>query len=110
MEIVVTPDAQEDLANLPEKVVDTFFSKKQAIEKNLAIGASPGQAFNKRMSGNMHPLLQINLGRDFRAWFIEGKYVGSEVNIYCLKVLTKKEAEDLAGSISNALAYFESSV
>lgn len=111
MDIVVTPNAQEDLSNLPEEVVDTFLSKKQAIEKNLSIGASPDQAFNKRMSGNMHPILQMNLGRDFRAWFVEGKYINSEKvdkDIYCLKVLTKKESKKLTGSISNALAYFQS--
>jgi ribosomal protein L21 len=79
-------------------------------DKNLKLNASPQQTFNKRMSGNMHPFLQMNLGRDYRAWFIEGEYLEQleEDKIYAIKVMTKKDSKKLTGRIQNALAYAES--
>lgn len=41
-EIVLTEQALYDLAELPERVEDTFYSKKESTEKNLNIGAEPG--------------------------------------------------------------------
>lgn len=109
-EIVLTRRALEDLAELPEEVEDTFLSKKESTEKNLNIGAEPGQAFDKYLSGNMHPFLQMNLGRDYRAWFLEGEYIEDleDEKIYCLKIMRKPEAKKLTGRIRNALEYAES--
>ncbi len=109
MEIDLTHRAEGDLERLPETVRDTLFSKLDATEKNLGIGASPRQAFDKYLSGNMHPALQMNLGRDYRAWFLEGKYLEKygDDKVYCIRVLTKKEAQKLAGKISDFTAFAE---
>ena len=98
-EIVLTGRAVRDLAELPGKVEDTFLSKKDSTQKNLGIGAEPVQAFDKYLSGNMHPVLQMNLGRDYRAWFIEGEYIDSldDNKIYCIKIMKKPEAKKLTG-------------
>lgn len=110
MEIKVTDTAEEDIERLPNPVRDTFYSKVESTEKNLGIGASPGQAFDKYMSSNMNPVLQMNLGRDFRAWFLEGKYLDgrSDNKIFCLMVLTKKEAEELTGKINDPISFLQS--
>lgn len=109
--IVVTETAQQDLAEHPESIADTFLSKVESTEKNLNIGADPGQAFDKYLSGNMHPVLQMNLGRDYRAWFIEGARVnGLDADaIYAWRVVTKKEAKKLTQKITNPHAFFERS-
>lgn len=49
--IEITDTAENDLVKLPPKVEETFFSKIEALDKNLELNASPQQAFNKRMSG-----------------------------------------------------------
>lgn len=107
MEIDIIPKAEKDLERLPELVRDTFFSKLESTEKNLNIGASPRQAFDKYLSGNMHPCLQMNLGRDYRAWFVEGKHLEKYESgkIYCVKVLTKKEAQKLVEKIHDFLIF-----
>jgi ribosomal protein L21 len=108
--IEITETAENDLVELPPEVEDTFFSKVKAADKNLELNASPQQTFNKRLSGNMHPVLQMNLGRDFRAWFVEGEYLEQLQNekIYALKVMTKKDSKRLTGRIQSALAYVRS--
>jgi hypothetical protein len=108
--IEITEKAENDLVELPSKVEETFFSKVKAADKNLELDASPQQTFNKRMSGNIHPFLQMNLGRDFRAWFIEGDYLEQleSGKIYAIKVMTKKDSKKLTGRIQNALAYARS--
>ncbi|MFB6209175.1 MAG: hypothetical protein ABEJ56_03480 [Candidatus Nanohaloarchaea archaeon] len=108
--IEITETAENDLVELPPKVEETFFSKATAADRNLELNASPQQTFNKRMSGNMHPFLQMNLGRDFRAWFLEGEYLETleDGKIYALKVMTKKDSKKLTGRIQNALAYARS--
>ncbi|PSG98535.1 MAG: hypothetical protein BRC29_00220 [Nanohaloarchaea archaeon SW_7_43_1] len=110
MEIEVTERAMKDLVELPDEVGDTYLSKKDAIEKNLSLGASPRQAFDKFLSVNMNPVLQINLGRDYRAWFVEGGYVEEleDDTIYGWRVLTKKEAKKLTGKIRDPLSIFRS--
>lgn len=110
VKIVLTERAVRDLAELPPEVEDTFLSKKDSIQKNLKIGAEPGQAFDKYLSGNMHPILQMNLGRDYRAWFLEGEYIDSldDGKIYCVKIMRKPEAKKLTGKIRNVLEYVES--
>ncbi|MFB6213260.1 MAG: hypothetical protein ABEJ07_01730 [Candidatus Nanohaloarchaea archaeon] len=110
MEIEVTERAMKDLAALPDKVVETYMSKKDAVEKNLDLGATPRQAFDKFLSGNMNPVLQMNLGRDYRAWFIEGEYVEEleDDAIYGWRVLTKKESKKLTGKIRDPLSIFQS--
>lgn len=107
--IVLTERAIYDLSELPERVEDTFYSKKESTQKNLGIGAEPGQAFDKYLSGNMHPILQMNLGRDYRAWFIEGEYMDrlDDNKIYCVKIMKKPEAKKLTGKIRNVLEYVE---
>ena len=62
------------------------------------------------MSGNMHPVLQMNLGRDFRAWFLEGEHLGNGKGgrIYCMMVLTKKEAKKLTQKISGPVSFLQS--
>jgi mRNA-degrading endonuclease RelE of RelBE toxin-antitoxin system len=110
MEIVVTDLAEEDLERLPNPVRDTLYSKIDSTEKNLDIGASPSQAFDKYLSGNMNPVLQMNLGRDFRSWFLEGKYLKEleDGKIYCMMVLTKNEAKKLTGKISDPVSFLQS--
>ncbi len=110
MEIEVTDTAEEDLERLDNRVRDTFYSKVESTEKNLGIGANPGQAFDKYLSGNMNPVLQMNLGRDFRAWLLEGKYLEGleDGKIYCLMVLTKKEAKELTKKISDPVSFLRS--
>ena len=110
MDVVVTDLAEEDLERLPSAVRDTLYSKVESTEKNLGIGASPGQAFDKFMSGKMNPVLQMSLGRDFRAWFLEGKYLDGMENgsIYCLMVLTKKESKELTKKISDPVSFLQS--
>ena len=110
MEIEITETAMKDLTQLPDKVAETYLSKRTSIEKNLNIGAEPEQAFDKYLSGNMHPLLQINLGRDYRAWFIEGEYIENleDDKIYGWRDLTKKEAKKLTGKVRDPLSIFES--
>jgi len=108
--IEITKTTENDLVDLPPKVEDTFFSKVTAADKNLELDATPQQTFNKRMSGNMHPILQMNLGRDYRAWFIEGEYIEQlkDNKIYAIKLMTKKDSKKLTGRIQNALAYIQS--
>jgi mRNA-degrading endonuclease RelE of RelBE toxin-antitoxin system len=110
MEVKVTDIAEEDLERLPNPVRDTFYSKIDSTEKNLGIGATPKQAFDKYLSGNMNPVLQMNLGRDFRAWFLEGKYLKDREDgkIYCMVVLTKKESEELTGKITDPVSFLQS--
>lgn len=110
MKIEVTERALKDLSKLPEKVTETYLSKKEDLSKNLSLGASPEQAFDKFLSGNMHPVLQINLGRDYRAWFVEGSRVEKldDDTIYGWRVLTKKEAEKLTNTIRDPLSVLES--
>ena len=110
MDVVLTPKAEEDLERLSEEVRDTFFSKVSATEKNIDIGASPGQAFDKYLSGNMHPALQMNLGRDYRAWFVEGQYLDGfeDSKVLCVRVLTKKEAQKLTSRITDFLSFVQS--
>ncbi|QGA79966.1 hypothetical protein [Candidatus Nanohalobium constans] len=110
MGIEVSDRAMKDLVDLPDEVVETYLSKKDAMEKSLNIGATPRQAFDKFLSGNMHPVLQINLGRDYRAWFIEGEYIENleDDKIYGWRVLNKKEAKKLTGKIRDPLSIFES--
>ncbi|MFB6115376.1 MAG: hypothetical protein ABEK04_03710 [Candidatus Nanohalobium sp.] len=52
----------------------------------------------------------MNLGRDFRAWFVEGEYIEEleDGKVYALKVMTKKDSKKLTGQIQNALAYARS--
>jgi mRNA-degrading endonuclease RelE of RelBE toxin-antitoxin system len=111
MEIEITETAEQDLERLDNLVRDTFYSKVQSIKKNLDIGASPGQAFNKYLGGNMNPVLQMNLGRDFRAWFLEGKYLPDnfdENTVYCMMILTKKEAKSLTKKIKDPVSFLQS--
>lgn len=111
MDIEITETAENDLKRLDNSVRDTFYSKVQSTGKNLNIGASPGQAFNKYLSGNMNPVLQMNLGRDFRAWFLEGKYLSDKFNedkIYCMMILTKKEAKSLTKRINDPVSFLQS--
>jgi len=110
MEIEVTEIAEEDLERLPNPVRDTFYSKVESTEKNLEIGATPRQAFDKYMSGSMNPVLQMNLGRDFRAWFLEGKYLKDREDgkIHCMMVLTKKESEELTQKINDPVSFLQS--
>ncbi len=112
MQVAVTDKAEDDLAVLPRHVEETFFSKIETVETNLRLGAEPGQAFDKYLSGNLHPLLQMNLGRDYRAWFIEGRHLPlrDEDGVYALRVLTKKRAEELSGKITDVLAFARSFV
>lgn len=111
MKVEITETAKGDIERFEEPVRDTFYSKVKSIEKNLNLGATPQQAFDKYLGGNMNPVLQINLGRDFRAWFIEGKYLGDKYSteeIYCFKVLTKKEAQKLTDKIPDAITFLQS--
>jgi len=108
--IEITETVEDDLVGLPPKVEETFFSKTRAADKNLELNGTPQQTFNKRMSGNMHPFLQMNLGRDYRAWFIEGEFIEKlrDEKVYAIKVMTKKDSKKLTGRIPNALAYARS--
>lgn len=110
MDVVITRRAEKDLSRLPIEVEDTLMSKKEAAEKNMGLGADPGQTFDKYLSGNMHPLLQMNLGRDYRAWFIEDRHMedGEGLRIYAVRVLSKKEAEKLSNRITDARAFARS--
>lgn len=109
-----TETAEEDLNRLHPEVRDTFESKIEAIEKNLGIGATPDQAFNKRMSGDMHPILQMTLGGDYRAWFLEGSRLNLDWadndTIYCIMVLTKKEQEKLTRRIADPVSFAENRI
>jgi len=112
--IKLTQKAQEDLSYLPEKVVDTYLEKKDDAEDDLNdyANAEPDQVFNKRMKDNMHPMLQINMGRDHRAWFIEAKHLNTETRsehdiIYGIRALTKKQAKKLTRKIHDARAFAE---
>ena len=111
MKLEKTQIAEEDIQKLSSEVRSTFESKLEAMEKNLKIGATPDQVFHKRMAGNMHPILQINLGRDYRAWFLEGGRIDldwTENNtIYCVMVLTKKESKKLSNKIKDPLKFIE---
>jgi hypothetical protein len=58
-----------------------------------------------------HPALQMNLGRDFRAWFLEGKYLPDnfdENTVYCMMILTKKEAKSLTKKITDPVSFLQS--
>ncbi len=105
--ITVLPSAMDDLSELPQAVADTFYSAKDTAETNMGLGADPGQVFEKYMSGNLHPFLQMTLGRDYRAWFLEGTYLAEldDELVYCLKVMTANEAHELADRISDSLAF-----
>ncbi|PSH02515.1 MAG: hypothetical protein BRC26_00155 [Nanohaloarchaea archaeon QH_8_44_6] len=111
VELEKTDIAEEDLERLQPEVRDTFKSKVEAIEKNLGIGATPQQAFDKRLSGNMHPILQMNLGRDYRAWFIEGGRINVEWmedgKVYCVMVLTKREQQKLTPRIKDPVKFIQ---
>lgn len=112
MNVEIAGSAKDDLERFEDPVRETFYSKIDSIEKNLNIGATPKQAFDKYLSGNMNPVLQISLGRDYRAWFIEGKYLDDKKysgdEIYCFKILTKKEAQKLTEKIPEATDFLQS--
>lgn len=100
MEINMTDKAMQDIAGLPEEVDDTFFNAKRTAETNIGdLNAEPRQAFEKYLSGDMHPILQEKFG-DYRAWFVEGENVESleDGEIYCIRVLTAKEAHKIEDS------------
>lgn len=107
--IEITNKAEDDLASLPSEVEETYFRKVQEADKTLQLGAAPRQVF-KGLVGNMHPFLQMTLGRDYRAWFLEGRHLEllEEDIIYGLKVLSKKEVKRLIRRIQNGLAYAQS--
>lgn len=111
--ITVTDRAAEDLASLPEHIEETFYTKRRSILHALNdLGATPGQAFDKYLSGPMHPVLQLNLGRDHRAWFLEGRFVPGrdDTTILCWRVLGKNEAQELTGQISDPVAFVRRSL
>lgn len=100
MEIKLTEQSIKDLAELPAEVEDTFFNAKDTAESNITdLGATPRQAFEKYLSGDMHPFLQEKFG-DYRAWFVEGDRVNLLENgkIYCIRILTAKEAHRIEDS------------
>lgn len=111
MELKKTDMAKKDLQRLPDEVNDTFDSKADDVQRNLNIGLDPDQCFNKRLSGNMHPILQMNLGRDYRAWFIESSRLNidwfEENTIYCIMILTKKEQQKLTPKIRDPLKFIQ---
>jgi len=98
MEVHISDGANVDLEQLPVLVGETFFNKLEDIRTALDLGASPAMAFEKYLSGPMHPLLQMKLGRDHRAWFIEGKHVPclEDDTVLCLAILSKKDAQEAA--------------
>jgi hypothetical protein len=108
--VIVTDQALNDLAELPTSVESTFLSAVDTADKNLELGAEPRQAIGKYLAGNMHPILQMALGRDYRAWFIEGNYIPQldDSTVYAFMVTTKKEAKRLTGRIRDSLAFVES--
>lgn len=112
MQVEVTKIAEEDLEELPDEVEDTLRSKIRSTQKNLNIGASPGQAFDKYLGGNMNPCLQMNLGRDYRAWFVEGQYLDQleDDTVYCVAVLSKNEAKKMIDKIPDFLIFLESAL
>ena len=97
MEIELTERALKDLSELQEEVTDTFLNAKNTAESNMDLGATPRMAFEKYLSGNMHPILQETLGIDYRAWFIEGDRIESLENnkIFCIRIMTAKEAHKI---------------
>jgi len=97
MEIEVTETALTDLSELPKEVESTFLNAKRTAESNLDLGATPRMAFEKYLSGNMHPILQETLGRDYRAWFVEGDRIRDlpDGEIFCIRVVTAKEAHKI---------------
>ena len=107
--IELTDKIKSTLKELPNYVEDTFYKKLSDIEKNLEIGAEPEQAFHKRMKHNMHPVLQMKLGSDYRAWFIEGKYIKQleDDKIYGIMALTKDDQTKLSRKIDNVINFFE---
>jgi len=98
MKIKLSDRADEKLDQLPDHVEDTLLNKVDDIQTALDLGASPAIAFDKYLSGPMHPILQINLGRDYRAWFIEGRHISiiADDTVLCLTILSKKEATKTA--------------
>jgi len=108
-EIILAQTAARDLLSIPEKVSETFLSKRRSAKKNMDIGAEPEQAIVKYLKGSMNPVIQMNLDRDYRTWFIEGNYIQEfdDEHIYCVKILAKKEAKKLTGQVRNSLEYVE---
>lgn len=106
----MTRTAEKDLKELPGFVKETFLNKKAEAEKNIDMGEA-SMVFDKYLSGSMHPVLQMNLGRNYRAWFIEGKYVekldGNK--IFTWRVLSKKEAKKIVRKIRDPIRLFEHS-
>jgi len=96
----MTEKAIKDIADLPSEVDNTFFNAKNTAETNMGdLNATPRQAFEKYLSGDMHPFLQEKFG-DYRAWFVEGDKIDQLENgeIYCIRVLTAKEAHKIEDS------------
>ncbi|MDY6769715.1 MAG: hypothetical protein SVU88_01955 [Candidatus Nanohaloarchaea archaeon] len=112
MRLVVTENAMQALDEVPDRVEETFWSKIEDVERNLDLGAEPAAAFDKYLSGRMHPVLQMNLGRDYRAWFLEGVHLRGqdERAVYALTVLSKSDAEELSGTIQDAVSFFHAAL
>ncbi len=73
-EIFYSSNMERDLENLPDQVESTLENKTNNFEQNLELGLSPSNIF-KAMSPPWKPLLEMNLGRNYRAIFIESSHI-----------------------------------
>jgi hypothetical protein len=76
-EIVYSSNLEEDLEKLPAQVEKTLYNKSGDFEQNLSMGLEPEKIF-KTMISPWKPLLEMNLGRNYRALFVESNKLPNE--------------------------------
>jgi len=108
MDLIVTPQAEEDLDDIKDsgelrRVAEKIDSIREKVEDK---GYTPEQATNKPLSKGWSPMLQSKPG-DYRLWFVQGKdtETGEEGILYLCRILEKEDQMRLRGLDINPDTY-----
>lgn len=108
MDLILTPQAQEDLDGIKdasdlERVAKKIDSIQAKVEDK---GYSAEHATEKRLRKGWSPMLQSRAG-NYRLWFVQGKDTekGGEDDLYLCRVLEKEDQIKLRGVNINPDTY-----
>lgn len=108
MKLQVRPTAESDLDELRDTTAQRRIAKKiEDIRKKVEDqGIPPAKAFEKRLRGGWHPLLQQRAG-DYRIWAVEGERTGKgdDDTLYVVRILDKETQQGLTGVDINPDTY-----
>lgn len=101
MRFEITSSAERDLESIDsrtqrERVARKIEDLRYKVEE---LDIEPEKVVEKRLGGNLHPILQQRAG-DYRIWLIEGRNMnkGEKESLYLLAILEKDEQKSLMGS------------